>query len=199
MQIFTSLLLSTILATATAQPVASTPGTITNAPHAVPTATFTLTAQITTYTEAAAGHGPGDVGITIDPELAKQLDDSLTDHPGDCLGGQRFATHHPHQRLTGLSGTICGLESTIANIALAAGVIPVLGAQPPPRIIRGDAERALAATKSFAGRHATALNVSPDGAGRLAEFLFPLVWLKVVEGRRVQGVNLVEASLVDSS
>lgn len=75
----------------------------------------------------------------------------------------------------------------------------MLGAQPPPRIIRGDAERALAAVKSFASRHATALNVSSDGAGRLAEFLFPLVWLKVVEGRRVQGVNLVEAGLVDSS
>lgn len=80
-----------------------------------------------------------------------------------------------------------------------AGVIPVMGDQPPPRIVWDDAERALATTKSFAGRHATALNVSPDGADRLAEFLFPLVWLKVVEGRRVQAMNLVEASLVDSS
>ena len=71
--------------------------------------------------------------------------------------------------------------------------------QSPPRIVWDDAERALATTKSFASRHATALNVSPDGADRLAEFLFPLVCLKVVEGRRVQAMNLVEASLVDFS
>ncbi|KAJ5084908.1 hypothetical protein NUU61_009487 [Penicillium alfredii] len=169
--------------------------TITASPQ--PTATGTQTATVTTFKDSADGHKKGDVGIIIPEDLAKLLDDYLgKQQTGTCLDGQAFSKKD-RRRLSGLPGSVCGTELTMANNAMAGALLHVMATQAPPRI-KGEAVRAMNQAIAFVRQHASILRMSSEQAVRVTEFLYPLVWQKMVNGKTIQGTNVIPEDAIDT-
>ena len=160
--------------------------------------TRTATATVTTYKDNADGHKKGDVGIIIPEDIALMLDDYLgKEQTGNCPDGEDFEKKKKARDLGGLSGSVCGAELTMMNNAIAGTMLTVMGTQIPPRI-RGDAVRAMNQAIAFVRSHSGSLRMTADQAAKVAEFLYPLVWQKMVNGQALKGTNVIPQDSIDT-
>lgn len=154
---------------------------------------------MTTYAAAASDHAKGDVGIIIPESLAQDLNNCLNKKSiSDCEDGSSFKSQKLRLRSSGLSGTICGTESVLANGAIAAELLHVMGTQVAPRINARDAVRAMNTAITYLRENAAFFEVTAEQANRIVEFVYPLVWLKMVQNEDIKAINVIPSKDVDT-
>lgn len=159
---------------------------------------------MTTYIAGATGHAKGDVGIIIPAQLAKDLNEHLQkESTANCVEAASFDRNFPNdqkvkRQFSDLAETICGTETSLAVGAISVGFLQVMGTQVPPRI-KGDAIRAMNMAVLYVRNSAALFALTTDQAKSLAEFIYPLVWLKMVFGTEIGEVNIIPADNVENN